>query len=79
MSDRCHSGLDFEWPSLNSWCDSCENIWCFFHPPLGHQVLFFEENVESLAGMLDDLYNGEILPILNELDVTFDMDEVEMP
>ena len=28
--------------------------------------------------MLDDLYNSETLPILSELDVTFDMDEVEM-
>ena len=37
-----------------------------------------EVNVESLAGMLDDLYNGETLPRLNELDVAFDMDEVEM-
>ena len=30
-----------------------------------------EENVESLAGMLDNLYNGETLPILSELDVAF--------
>ena len=37
-----------------------------------------EVNVESLAGMLDDLYNGETLPRLDELDVAFDMDEVEM-
>ena len=28
--------------------------------------------------MLDDLYNGETLPRLDELDVAFDMDEVEM-
>ena len=35
-------------------------------------------NVESLVGMLEDLYNGEKLPRLNELDVAFDMDEVEM-
>ena len=37
-----------------------------------------EENVESLEGMLDDLYNGETLPILSELDVKFDMDEVQI-
>jgi hypothetical protein len=37
-----------------------------------------EENVESLAGMLDNLYNGETLPLLSELDVTFNMDEVEI-
>ena len=35
-------------------------------------------NVESLAGMLDDLYSGETLPRLSELDVAFEMDEVEM-
>ena len=34
--------------------------------------------MESLAGMLDDLYNVETLPRLDELDVAFDMDEVEM-
>ena len=34
--------------------------------------------VESLAGMLDDLYSGETLPRLSELDVVFEMDEVEM-
>ena len=33
-----------------------------------------EENVESLAGMLNDLYNGETLPRLSELDVAFEMD-----
>ena len=37
-----------------------------------------EENVESLAGMLDNLYNGETLSILSELDVAFEMDEVEI-
>ena len=35
-------------------------------------------SVESLAGMLDDLYNGETLPRLSELDVAFEIDEVEM-
>ena len=35
-------------------------------------------NVVSLAGMLDDLYSGETLPRLSELDVAFEMDEVEM-
>ena len=35
-----------------------------------------EMNVESLVGMLEDLY--KTLPRLNELDVAFDMDEVEM-
>ena len=34
--------------------------------------------VESLAGMLDDLYSGETLPRLSELEVVFEMDEVEM-
>ena len=34
-----------------------------------------EVNVESLAGMLD---NGETLPILSELDVAFEIDEVEI-
>ena len=28
--------------------------------------------------MLDDLYNGETLPILSELDVKFEMDEVRI-
>ena len=37
-----------------------------------------EENVESLAGMLNDLYNGETLPRLSELDVAFEMDEMEI-
>jgi hypothetical protein len=37
-----------------------------------------EEDVESLAGMLDDFYNGETLSISSELDVTFEMDEVEI-
>jgi hypothetical protein len=37
-----------------------------------------EKNVESLTGMLDDLYNGETLPRLSELDVAFEMDEVEI-
>jgi hypothetical protein len=37
-----------------------------------------EGNIESLAGMLDELYNGETLPRLNELDVAFEMDEVEI-
>ena len=37
-----------------------------------------EENVESLAGMLDNLYNGETLTRLSELDVAFEMDEVEI-
>ena len=35
-----------------------------------------EMNVENLAGMLDD--NGETLPRLSELDVAFEIDEVEM-
>ena len=34
--------------------------------------------VESLAGMLDDIYNDETLPRLSELDVAFEMDEVEI-
>ena len=39
-----------------------------------------EMNIESLAGMLDDLYNGETLPVsrLSELDVALEMDEVEI-
>ena len=39
-----------------------------------------KENVESLAGMLNlnDLYNGETLPRLSELDVAFEMDEMEI-
>jgi hypothetical protein len=37
-----------------------------------------EENVESLAGMLNDLYNGETLPRLSELDVAFEMDDMEI-
>ena len=37
-----------------------------------------EMSVESLAGMLDDLYNGETLPRLSELDVALEMDEVEI-
>ena len=35
-------------------------------------------NIESLAGMLDDLVNDETLPRLSELDVAFEMDEVEI-
>ena len=35
-------------------------------------------NVKGLAGMLDDLYNGETLSRLSELDVAFEIDEVEM-
>ena len=34
--------------------------------------------MESFAGMLDDLYNDDTLPRLSELDVAFDMDEVEI-
>jgi hypothetical protein len=37
-----------------------------------------EESVESLAGMLDDFYNGETLPRLSEMDVDFEMDKVEI-
>ena len=37
-----YPGLDFEWPSLNSRCDLCENVWRFFRPPLGHRVLSFD-------------------------------------
>src|ERR1700679_484698 len=37
-----------------------------------------ETNIESLAGMLDDLYDGETLPRLSELDVAFEMDEVNI-
>ena len=37
-----------------------------------------EMNIESFAGMLDGLYNSETLPRLSELDVAFEMDEVEI-
>ena len=36
-------------------------------------------DIKCLAGMLDELYsNGETLPRLSELDVAFEMDEVEI-
>lgn len=37
-----------------------------------------EENIENLAGLLDDFYNDETLPRLSKLDVAFEMDEVEI-
>jgi hypothetical protein len=45
----------------------------YFNEPEGA-----EENVESFAGMLDDFYSGETLSISSELDVAFEMDEVEI-
>ena len=38
-----------------------------------------EDSVEGLVGMLDDFYKGETLSISSELDVTFEMDLVEIP
>ena len=67
-------------PTLDSAAENTNKL------PLTEDTSFIEpedaeENVESLAGMLDDLYkqyNGETLPRLSELDVAFDMDEEEI-